>query len=179
MEALTETTTLQPVIETPKGSNVKYKYDEQSGFFLFEKLLPLGHVFPFNFGFLRNTLAPDGDPLDALVLLEQPVAVGCIVPSTLVGVIEANQSSGSVSKRNDRIICVAEKSQLYEGLHSMQSLERGTIDQIEQFFISYNAAQGRKFEVLGRFGTSHAMQTIRVAEAAYRSHQQELSEESA
>jgi inorganic pyrophosphatase len=158
---------LKVTVETPKGSDIKYKYDEQSGAFVFDKILPFGHVFPFNFGFLPHTLAPDGDPLDALVLLEHAVVVGCIVPCRLLGVIEALQTEAGQEKRNDRLICVAEKSELYGEIHSMQELNADLTEGIEQFFISYNLRQGRKFEVRGRFGASHAMKSIRAGEAAY------------
>jgi inorganic pyrophosphatase len=156
------------IVETPKGSDVKYKYDEQNDCFVFDKILPFGHVFPFNFGFLPHTLAPDGDPLDALVLLEHPVAVGCVVPSRLLGIIEASQTEAGEKKRNDRLIYVAEKSLAYGEIRSIQELEPGLMEGIEQFFIAYNLRQGRKFEVLGRFGDSHAMKSIRAGEAAYR-----------
>src|SRR5215471_12668596 len=79
-------TSLRVTIEAPKGSDVKYKYDELNDCFVFDKILPFGHVFPFNFGFLPHTLAPDGDPLDAVVLLEQAVVVGCVVPCRLLGI---------------------------------------------------------------------------------------------
>jgi inorganic pyrophosphatase len=170
---------LRVIVETPKGSDVKYKYDEQNDCFVFDKILPFGHVFPFNFGFLPHTLAPDGDPLDALVLLEHPVAVGCVVPCRLLGVIEASQSEGAQKNRNDRLICVAEKSLDYREIRSMQELEPGLMEGIEEFFISYNLRQGRKFEVLGRFGDSHAIESIRAAENAYRQLQRVRPEKSA
>jgi inorganic pyrophosphatase len=69
---------LNVVVETPKGSRVKYAYDLESGFFILSKALPEGMVFPFNFGFVPNTLAPDGDPLDVLVLNEEPLISGCL-----------------------------------------------------------------------------------------------------
>ena len=170
---------LRVVVETPQGSDVKYKYDEQHDCFVFDKILPFGHVFPFNFGFLPHTLAPDGDPFDALVLLEHPVAVGCVVPSRLLGVIEAAQTEGGNTERNDRLICVAEKSLAYGEIRSIQELEGAFMEGIEQFFVSYNHRQGRKFDVLGRFGAGHAMKSILAAQAAYRQMQHVRPEKSA
>ena len=170
---------LRVIVETPQGSDVKYKYDEQNDCYVFDKILPFGHVFPFNFGFLPHTLAPDGDPLDVLILLEHPVAVGCVVPCRLLGVIEASQTEAGQKKRNDRLICVAEKSHAYGEIRSMQELEPGLTEGIEQFFISYNLRQGRKFEVLGRFGAGHALKSIRAAETAYRQYPHSRPEKSA
>ena len=67
---------LNVIVETPKGSRVKFAYEPDSGFFILSKALPEGMVFPFNFGFVPNTLAEDGDPLDVLVLNEEPLISG-------------------------------------------------------------------------------------------------------
>src|SRR5688500_10091266 len=67
------------IIETPKGSRNKYKYDEQRGLFKLRKMLPLGSIFPFDFGFLPSTRGADGDPLDVLVLMDAPTFPGCVV----------------------------------------------------------------------------------------------------
>ena len=85
------------IIETPKGSNVKYDYDEESGFLVVSKALPEGMVFPFNFGFVPHTLAPDGDPVDVLVFNEEPLLAGCLLHVHLVGVIKAEQQSDEVN----------------------------------------------------------------------------------
>src|SRR5436190_818794 len=84
-----EETVLNAVIETPQGARNKYKYDQESGLYTLSKVLPAGSVFPFSFGFIPRTLCEDGDPLDILVLADEPVPVGCIVPSRLIGIMEA------------------------------------------------------------------------------------------
>ena len=87
-----ESGTLNAVIETPKGHRNKYKYDEKRGLFLHSGVLPAGAVFPFDFGFVPATEGGDGDPLDVLVLMDEPAFVGCLVPANLIGVIEAEQT---------------------------------------------------------------------------------------
>src|SRR5215831_13572854 len=82
------------VIETPKGSNVKYSMNEKTGLLSLKKALPEGMVFPFNFGFVPQTLAPDGDPMDVLVFNEEPLVAGCLLQVRPVGVIKAEQSEG-------------------------------------------------------------------------------------
>src|SRR5579872_5723759 len=80
------------VIETPGGSRNKFKYDEKLGFFSLSGVLPEGMVFPHAFGFVPRTKADDGDPEDILILMDEPSFAGCIVPSRLIGVIEAEQT---------------------------------------------------------------------------------------
>src|ERR1700710_551126 len=80
------------VIETPKGSHNKYRFDEQLGVFMLAGVLPEGMAFPYDFGFLPRTVGEDGDPLDVLLLMDAPAFCGCVVPSRLVGVIEAEQT---------------------------------------------------------------------------------------
>jgi inorganic pyrophosphatase len=67
------------IVETPKGSRVKYAFDFETGFFILSQALPEGMMFPFNFGFIPQTLAEDGDPLDVLILNEEPVVSGCLL----------------------------------------------------------------------------------------------------
>src|SRR4051812_10720516 len=104
-----KTKLLRVVIEAPGGSPFKYKFEPECGEFLLDKALPVGAVFPFDFGFIPSTKAPDGDPLDVLVLLEHPSKLGTIVPARLIGLIKAEQTDqdGKV-ERNDRLLAVLE-----------------------------------------------------------------------
>ena len=77
------------VIETPKGSHNKYAFDEELGVFQLKGVLPEGMIFPYDFGFLPGTVGDDGDPLDVLLLMDDPAFCGCLVPSRMIGVIEA------------------------------------------------------------------------------------------
>ena len=77
------------VIETPKGSRNKYKFDENRKAFSLGKVLPAGAEFPYDFGYIPDTLAPDGDPIDVLIVMDESVFPGCLVDTRLVGVIEA------------------------------------------------------------------------------------------
>src|SRR4051794_37886065 len=94
------------VIETPKGSRHKYNYEPDIGFVL-RKSLPEGMVFPFDFGFIPQTEGDDGDPLDALVLADNPLFPGCVVECRLIGLIEAKQTEDNEKIRNDRFLAVA------------------------------------------------------------------------
>src|SRR5437764_15464112 len=80
------------IVDTPKGSRNKFKYDEELGLFKLSGVLPAGAVFPFDFGFVPATLGGDGDALDVLLLMDEPAFVGCLVEVRLIGVIEAEQT---------------------------------------------------------------------------------------
>ena len=89
------------VIETPKGSHNKFAYEPRYGAFVLKGMLPVGAIFPFDFGMIPSTLGDDGDPLDVLLLMDAPAYPGCIVPSRLIGVIEAEQTEKGKKERND------------------------------------------------------------------------------
>src|ERR1700704_2993480 len=80
---------INAIIDTPKGSRNKFKFDEKIGMFKLGGALPVGAVFPFDFGYIPSTRGGDGDPLDILILMDEPAFVGCLVPARLIGVIEA------------------------------------------------------------------------------------------
>jgi inorganic pyrophosphatase len=101
---------LNAIIDTPKRSRNKFKYDERRGLFKLSGVLPLGAVFPFDFGYIPSTVGGDGDPLDILILMDEPAFPGCLVPAKLIGVIEANQTEDGQTTRNDRLIGVAADS---------------------------------------------------------------------
>ena len=98
------------IIETPKGSRNKIKYDPSSRKFKLSKVMPEGMMFPYDFGFVPSTKAGDGDPLDVLVLTDEPLFPGCLVECTLIGAIESEQQEEGQRNRND--VAVAEQSLL-------------------------------------------------------------------
>jgi len=122
--------------------------------------LPLGTVFPFDFGSIAGTIADDGDPLDALVLMDEPAFVGCLVESRVIGVIEANQTEHGKTERNDRIIAVAAESHTHRDIKSLGDLNQTLLEEIEHFFVSYNQQRGKKFELLGHRGPKRARSLV-------------------
>lgn len=148
---------LNVVIETPQGSRNKFEYDEELGIFKLGGVLPTGAVFPFDFGFVPATLGEDGDPIDVLVLMDEPAFVGCLVPSRLIGVIEAEQTEkDGKTERNDRLIAVAVDSHDHRDITSIHQLSDNLLYEIEHFFISYNQTKGKEFKPLGRFAVERA-----------------------
>jgi inorganic pyrophosphatase len=151
---------LNALIETPKGSRNKFKYDEKRGLFKLSGVLPAGAIFPFDFGFIPSTIGGDDDPLDVLILMDEPAFPGCLIPARLVGVIEANQTEKGETKRNDRLIAVAVDSRNHNDVESLDDLSENLVNEIEHFFISYNEVKGKKFEPLGRFGPDRARAVV-------------------
>jgi inorganic pyrophosphatase len=154
---------LNVVIETPKGSRNKFDYDEERGLFRLGGVLPAGAVFPFDFGFVPGTRGGDGDPLDVLVLMDEPAFVGCLVAARLIGVIEAEQTEGGGTVRNDRLIAVAARSRNHRDIRELAQMGGNLVDEIEHFFVSYNQIKGRRFEPQGRSGPGRALQLVEEA----------------
>ena len=147
------------IIDTPRGSRNKLKFDQKIGMFKLGGALPLGAVFPFDFGYVPSTMADDGDPLDILILMDEPAFVGCLVPAKLIGVIEAEQTEENKTTRNDRLIAVAADSRNHSHLRFLGDLNNNLVHEIERFFISYNETKGKCFRVLARSGpqAAHAL----------------------
>lgn len=167
-----ETEAVTTIIETPKGGRIKFKYDNKLGLFRAAKFLPAGAVFPYDFGFVPSTLGGDGDPLDILVLMDEPAFTGCMVPARLIGVIEAEQTEKDKTERNDRLIAVAAISHIYNNVISIADLSENIVKEIEHFFISYNKIAGREFKPLGRFGPDRADALLKQGADLFQSERQ-------
>jgi inorganic pyrophosphatase len=160
---------LNVIIETPKGSRNKFNYDEERGLFKLGGVLPAGAVFPFDFGFVPSTTGGDGDPLDVLLLMDEPAFTGCLVMARLLGVIEAEQTErDGETVRNDRLIAVASEARTHREVRSLQKLNENLIDEIEHFFISYNEIKGKQFKPLGRFGPTRATRLVEEGRERFR-----------
>src|SRR4051812_30213693 len=152
--------TYTAVIETPKDSQAKYAYDEKSGRFKFKKLLPPGMVFPFDFGFIEGTKGEDDAPLDIIVIAEFDNFSGSELDCRVIGAFKAKQKDDDGLIRNDRFIAIPAASVLYEKINTIYQLPSTMLEQLEQFFINYNKAEGKKFKVLQKINASKACTII-------------------
>jgi inorganic pyrophosphatase len=148
------------VIETPKGSRNKYGYNEKLGVFELRKVLPRGMIFPYDFGFIPATRGDDGDPLDVLLLLEDPAPMACVIRVRIVGAIEAEQTDGRRWIRNDRMIAVATHAKLHNNVKSLKELNPRLLDEMEAFFHQYNLMQNKDFRAIDRCGPKRARKLI-------------------
>lgn len=156
------------IIETPKGSRNKFKYDDQFRQFRLDKVLPVGASFPYDFGFVPGTRADDGDPLDVMLLMDEPAFPGCLVPSRVIGVIEANQTEeNGKTVRNDRLIGVAEDAHHYRGIRTIDDVDQTLLKELGHFFESYHAMRKTRFKVLGIRGMQQAWKLLKKARQKY------------
>ena len=156
-----EKETVNVVIETPKGCRNKYDYDPKLEAFKLKKLLPAGAVFPFDFGFVPGTKGEDGDPLDVLVIMDEPAYPGIIVECRIIGALKARQTEkDGKTVENDRYIAVSVASQMYSDLKELRDLNKHVQDDIQHFFVSYNEEEGRIFQPLGWIGAEEARERI-------------------
>ena len=153
--------TINVTIETPRGSRNKLKYEPAKRMYSLSKILPEGMVFPYDFGFVPGTRAPDGDPLDVLVLTDEPLFPGCLVACTLVGVIELIQEESGRQERNDRLIAVAQASLLYADVENLSGLNEVVLTQVEEFFVNYQRVRNITVTILGRHGPDRAREIVR------------------
>ena len=151
------------VVDTPKGSRNKYKFDEQHGQWRLSKVLPQGMSFPYDFGFIPSTRGEDGDPVDVLLLADEPSFPGCVVLARLIGVLEAEQTEGGQTIRNDRLVAVVETPYNPAEYRSLNEVSQQRLDEVEHFFVSYNQLEGRQFKPLARQGADRAQERLNEA----------------
>jgi inorganic pyrophosphatase len=151
------------IVDTPKGSRNKYKFDEELGLFKLSRVLPAGMSFPADFGWVPSTRAEDGDAVDVLILTEAPLFVGCLVTVKLLGVIRASQVEKRKKIRNDRLIGALVTPVNEAEFQSLEDVHAERLQHIEHFFRSYNEAQGREFKITGRAGPREAESLLKRA----------------
>lgn len=159
-----ETGLYQVIVETPKGSRNKFAYDPELRIFALKKVLPAGMAFPYEFGFIPQTKAGDGDPIDVLLLMDEPAYPGIAVQARLIGVIEGEQIDGKKRIRNDRLLAVADANHMYADIRKLEDLPKKFVEELEQFFVNYHRLEGKEYKLLG----CHSGRTAQrlVAEAA-------------
>lgn len=153
--------TVTAIIETPKGSALKYTYEPDKNLFKLTKVLPTGMVFPFDFGLIPGTKGEDGDPLDIIVISEFQSFTGCMMDCRIIGGIKAEQTErDGKTLRNDRFIGVPVVSQLFSEINNTEDFPVKIMDQLAAFFKNYNELSGKEFKSLGRMSPSEAFELI-------------------
>jgi inorganic pyrophosphatase len=156
------------IIETPKGRRNKFTYDPEYELFMLSGLLAQGLVFPYDFGFIPSTLGGDGDPLDVMVLMDEPAHVGCLLDVRLIGVVEAEQTEDGKTIENHRLIAVSLKTFTHADVTDLEQVSSTMLDQVEEFFITYNKAKGKQFKVTGRHGRTRAAEIVEIGMKAFK-----------
>jgi inorganic pyrophosphatase len=152
--------TIQVIIETPKGSRNKYAFDPKQRVFELKKVLPAGMSFPYDFGFIPSTRADDGDPVDVLVLMDEPAFPGCLLKCRVIGVIEGEQKSKKEKERNDRIVAVEQDNHSFADIRHIRDLGDQFLQELEEFFVNYHELTGKEYKILGVKGPAGAYKGI-------------------
>ncbi len=140
------------VIEIPHGSGVKYEVDKESGAMVVDRVVFTPMVYPAAYGFIPNTLADDGDPADALVLISAPLVPGAVVRSRPIGLLKMEDEAG----QDEKIVCVPHDKvhPQYTGVTEISQLPAITRDAIEHFFSHYKDLEKGKWVKITGWGTA-------------------------
>jgi inorganic pyrophosphatase len=153
------------IIEIPKGSRNKYEYDPELGGIKLDRFVSASVVYPTDYGYVPETLSPDGDPLDVLVCVSEPTFPGCIVPSKPIGLFRMADEKGP----DDHVVCVPCSDPGWNYLNHVDDLPRLLRAEIGHFFSVYKDLDADKHsEVKGWGGVDAALETIEKAREAFR-----------
>jgi inorganic pyrophosphatase len=156
------------VVESPRGSTVKLKHDPEFDVFAISRPLPLGLAYPYDWGFVPSTLAPDGDPIDAAVYWDTATYPGVVIACRALAVIQIDQAvpDGSGNRRrNDRILAVPIEARRQMDLKSADDLPERVRHELELFFVTAAALEGKDPKVLGWGGAEAAVALLRSSAA--------------
>src|SRR5579872_125857 len=153
------------VIEIPKGSKNKYELDEASGLLRLDRVLSSSVHYPANYGFIPRTRGEDGDPLDVIVIGQEPILPLTLVSAKPLGVIWLEEADGA---RDSKIVAVLADDPQFGPCESVSDLPAHVVPEIENFFQDYKVLEGEPVKVKGLGGVPEAHQEIECAAAAYR-----------
>ena len=136
---------LNILIEIPGGSKNKYEFDKDLNAFALDRVLYASVQYPFDYGFVPNTLADDGDPLDGIVIMDQPTFPGCVITARPVGMLEMIDGGD----RDEKILCVPDKDPRYAQVKSLADIPSHRLDEIAEFFRTYKNLEKKVTEILG------------------------------
>jgi inorganic pyrophosphatase len=152
------------IVEIPRGSRNKYEMDHDSGAIWLDRTLFTSMQYPADYGFFPHTLADDGDPLDALVLLQEPTFAGCHVRVRAIAVFWMEDEKGDDAK----VLCVPASDPRWDGVTDMHDVERHLLAEIEHFFEYYKRIEpGKGTKTRGWEGAEAANAAIEAAKVAY------------
>lgn len=152
------------VIEIPRGSKVKYEVDKKTGMLVVDRVLYSAVQYPANYGFVPRTLAEDGDPLDALVLMQEPVHPLVVVRARIIGGFTMFDEKG----RDDKLVAVAVDDPAFADYTDVTQLPRHVMAELRRFFEDYKALENKRTDVEETYDPSHALDVLTRSIHAYR-----------
>lgn len=152
------------IIEIPMGSKNKYELDKDTGRIVLDRVLYAAMMYPAEYGILENTLAPDGDALDVLVICSDPTFPGCVVPARILGYLTMIDGG----KVDYKIITVLDCDPRYDNINELEDLSPFVLKEIANFFANYKVLQGISVEVGDYKGREEALKIIAECRQAYK-----------
>jgi inorganic pyrophosphatase len=137
--------TVNVLIEIPGGSKNKYEFDKDLQAFALDRVLYSSVQYPLDYGFIPNTLADDGDPLDGLVIMDQPTFPGCVIAARPIGMLEMIDGGD----RDEKLLCVPVTDPRYTNIKSLKDVASHRLDEISEFFRTYKNLEKKETEILG------------------------------
>lgn len=157
---------VEVIIEIPKGTRNKYEKDPDTGAIWLDRMLFTSTRYPEDYGYIQQTLAEDGDPLDAMVVLEEPTFPGCHIHARPIGVFVMSDEKGQDAK----VLCVPSTDPRVEDILELDSIPEYVLDEIAHFFAIYKQLEpGKRSEIEGWEGRRHAEEIIDAARLRYLS----------
>lgn len=154
------------LIEIPLGSKNKYELDEKTGRIMLDRVLYAAMIYPAEYGIIEDTLAPDGDPLDILVVCSDPTFPGCIVPARVLGYLSMVDNG----KVDYKLISVVDCDPRYSDIHELEDLPSFMLKEIANFFENYKVLQDVVVEVGQYHGKEDAVRIIQECRQNYKQH---------
>jgi inorganic pyrophosphatase len=151
---------IRVVIETPGGSRNKYAFNAEEKVFELKTVLPAGMAFPYAFGFVPSTKADDGDPVDVLVLMDEPAFTGCVLTCRVIGIIEGEEGDKREKVRNDRVVAIEKHNHSFADIKHIDDLGKRFVEELEDFFVNYHELSEEKYRVIGVKGPAQAKKSI-------------------
>ena len=162
---------IQMIVETPRGTRHKFALNEELGILEWSRTLPAGMTWPCDFGFIPQTKAGDGDPLDVALLIEEGTFPGCLVQARLVGMIGFVKNG----EENNRLLAVPATKRgagsRWTEVIDLDDLSKRTVREIEAFLTQYNEFEGAKIELTGIQNRDAALEAVNAAVEAWKSQQ--------
>ena len=154
---------IDALIEIPLGSRNKYELDKATGRIRLDRVLYAAMIYPAEYGILENTLAPDGDALDILVICSDPTFPGCTVPARVLGYLDMEDGG----RLDYKLISVVDCDPRYDSVQQLEDLSPFVLKEIANFFTNYKVLQGIKVEVGDFHGKEEAIAVIEACRKAY------------
>ncbi|MFN8012344.1 MAG: inorganic diphosphatase [Holophagaceae bacterium] len=152
------------VVEIPTGSRIKYEIDHESGLVHVDRVLYSPFHYPAEYGFIPNTLAPDGDPCDVLVLINGTTYPGVVIHARPIGLLRMHDDKG----QDDKVLCVAHNDPTYDHVESLEDLPPHFMREVEHFFVTYKDLEEKDVHSDGWAGREEALAFVRQCIAAHR-----------